>query len=85
MPKYVRYYKDKEKCLKIRNGQRKRYYHKHQYGKRIKKKNDLLNFVVLNKIIPDKWIARLFKCSVQSVQTLRWRILNNYKGMYWLK
>ena len=84
MPTWVKDYREKGKeYLRMRNGQRKRYYSKHRYGKRTGRRiNWMLNLIVRWRLISDKRIAKVFGCSVGGVQTLRWRIKNDYKGLY---
>lgn len=78
MPKYVKWYTDKEKLRKIRNAQRKRYYDKtakYEWRKWTSKEDD----EVLEHAITDTELSNKIHRSVRAIQARRYNLKKRMK------
>lgn len=83
MPKMLKLYKNKEKAKKKRYNDRKKNYMKGRFGSR--RKTPFTKFeqdIIILHTLPDRELANRFNTSVNGLQSLRWRIKKNYKGLY---
>ena len=87
MPKYMRLYKNKEKAKQKRYLDRLKNYIKGRFN--TKKREPFSQFeidMILNHNSNDRVLAEKLASSVNSLQSLRWRIRNNYLNLYgWVK
>ena len=81
MPKMLKYYKDEEKMKKKRYKDRIENYEKGRFGKKVKY-NIFERMLVKLHIFPDRWLAKMLGSSTNGIQTMRWRLKNNYLNLY---
>ena len=75
MPKYVKFYKDKEKCRITRNKQRKQNYRKTAFAKNGREKWQQWEMdLVLEHETTDFELSKILERSVQSIQTKRYNL-----------
>jgi len=83
MPGWIKIFKgsEREKNIK-RNNERRINYEKGRFG-RVNKYTKWQQFIVLHHMIfSDRFCAKIFGSSTNAIQALRWRIKNNYLGLY---
>ena len=83
MPNFIKNYRDKEKCRKIRNKQRQRNYAKtaKYLPKEWTEEDDAL---VLEHKMPDRELSKLIEHSVQSIQVHRSRLKKRETEFRWI-
>ena len=85
MPKFMKLFKDKEKAKKKRYEERKKNYEKGRFGNRCHEGNyfnqEEREMILLHDL-PDRTLAKMLGSSVNGLQSLRWRLKNNYLNMY---
>lgn len=84
MPKMLKFYKDKQKAKKIRKKWRRENYEKGRFGNRRKsnKFNSFEKVLIKTHIFSDRWTAYFCGSSTNGIQSMRWRLNNNYKRLY---
>lgn len=83
MPKFMKLYKDKSKANSKRHRDRLKNYKKGRFGN--KKREPFNRFeidMILGHNLPDRVLAKKLGSSVNSLQSLRWRLKNNYLNLY---
>ena len=85
MPKFMKLYKDKEKAKRKRYRERRENYEKGAFGNKLKEGSYFTQDereMILHHILPDRALAEMFGSSTNGIQTMRWRLKNNYLNLY---
>jgi len=85
MPKFMKLYKDKTKAKRKRYKDRKENYEKGRFGNRLKEEGpfnqDEIKMILFHEL-SDRLLAEMFGSSTNGIQSMRWRLKNNYLNLY---